>query len=215
MRPFPVLRLPHVCFIRVAVSSRPSSRLGFCKQNSGNEPCQTTSFSLGSSRVTIQNLGHLSSPLLLTHGALLPPIAAARQMKRESGLRSKLPRSVFWSSGPTSGHELPDGTNRRFKKKAVPGGTAKSREETSKKADSATRVALLRFRDVSGLAGVAPEDVQLLIVTRRGRWVSGLVLVGWWTWRTVARLPGGALIWINRSGFPALINCHSSRRATY
>jgi hypothetical protein len=34
--------------------------------------------------------------------------------------------------------------SRADKKKAVPGGTAKFREETSKKADSATRVALLR-----------------------------------------------------------------------
>jgi hypothetical protein len=36
----------------------------------------------------------------------------------------------------------------------------------------------LAFRDVRGLAGVAPEDVQLLVVSGLGRGVSGLVLVG-------------------------------------
>ena len=102
----------HVCFICMTVTDLSPTRVECCKQNSGNESCRTTSFSLGSHRraATKSSRRH-SCPSLRRRAALQPREAARRRTKRGSGLRSKLRHSVFRSSGPTArrpdGDELP------------------------------------------------------------------------------------------------------------
>jgi hypothetical protein len=88
-------------------SSPPLPHLILLQADSGKEPCQTTSFSLGSNRATTASSERLSCLFLRRRVALQPRIAAPRLTKRGSGLRSKLPRWAFRSSGRTIGHGLP------------------------------------------------------------------------------------------------------------